>query len=158
MLKTIFSKVMWVGRATVFTVGLAVTLALMLGVATAALAAVPGDPFKLGRSNAINRLTALVGGVDSALLRVDNNSASFPRRDAGPAIERLPVQLLVDGVHRLAAQGQVGGQLAANGGDELPDLRHLGTGVRHLAARGRFSPSVVEDDVAAGNAVGLTTE
>ncbi len=75
MLKTIFSKVMWVGRATVFTVGLAVTLALMLGVATAALAAVPGDPFKLGRSNAINRLTALVGGVDSALLRVDNNSA-----------------------------------------------------------------------------------
>ncbi len=75
MIKLIFSKVMWVGRATVFTVGLAVTLALMLGIATAALAAVPGDPFKLGQLNTINRLSSLVGSVDSALLKVDNNSA-----------------------------------------------------------------------------------
>lgn len=75
MIKTILSKVMWIGRTTVFAVGLAVTLALMLGVATAALAAVPGDPFRLGKSNTINRLSVLVGGVDNALLKVDNNSA-----------------------------------------------------------------------------------
>ena len=74
MAKTIISKVMWVGRATVFTVGLAVTVALMLGIATGALAAVPGDPFKLGQTNSIARLTALIGGVDGALLKVDNNS------------------------------------------------------------------------------------
>lgn len=53
MTKLIVGKVMWVGRATVFTIGLAVTLALMLGVATTALAAVPGDPFKLGKINAV---------------------------------------------------------------------------------------------------------
>jgi len=39
MLKSATSKVMWVGRATVFVVGLAVILALVLGVATAAFGA-----------------------------------------------------------------------------------------------------------------------
>lgn len=75
MIKTIFPKVMWIGRATVFTVGLAVTLALMLGITTTALAAVPGDPFKLGKSNIINRLSALVGSTADAMLKVDNNGA-----------------------------------------------------------------------------------
>jgi hypothetical protein len=69
-------KVMWVGRATVFSIGFAVTLALLLGVATTALAAVPGDPFKLGKSNTINKITQLVGAdPNNALLRIDNNSA-----------------------------------------------------------------------------------
>ena len=71
----VISRVMWLGRATVFAVGLAVTLALMLGVGTTALAAVPGDPFKLGQTNTIARLSALVGSVDNARLKVDNNSA-----------------------------------------------------------------------------------
>ncbi len=72
---SIFSKVMWVGRATVFTVGLAVTLALMLGVATVALAAVPGDPFRLGRINTINALSTMVGSASTPLLRIDNNGS-----------------------------------------------------------------------------------
>jgi hypothetical protein len=71
--KLISSKVMWVGRATVFTVGLAVTLALVLGVSTTALAAVPGDPFRLGQLNSINRISQLVGSTTSAILRIDNN-------------------------------------------------------------------------------------
>jgi hypothetical protein len=54
--------------------GLAMTLALMLGGATTALAAVPGDPFKLGRVNTINALTSLVGSVNNAMIKVDNNS------------------------------------------------------------------------------------
>ena len=73
MTKAFFGKVMWVGRATTFCVGLAVVLAVVLGVGTAALAAVPGDPFKLGRVNAVGRLTTLVGNVDGAMLRVDND-------------------------------------------------------------------------------------
>jgi hypothetical protein len=77
MIKSIFGKVMWVGMATVFTVGLAVTLALMLGVATVALGAVPGDPFKIGRTNTINRLSTLVGAADNAMLRVENNSGGL---------------------------------------------------------------------------------
>jgi hypothetical protein len=39
MIRSVVGKVMWVGRATVFLVGLAVTLALVFGVATAALGA-----------------------------------------------------------------------------------------------------------------------
>ena len=52
MVRSVLGKVMWVGRATVFLVGLAVILALVFGVATSAFAALskPGDPFKLGWS------------------------------------------------------------------------------------------------------------
>jgi hypothetical protein len=67
------------GRATTFAVGLAVILAVVLGVATSALAAVPGDPFRLGRVNSIDRLSTLVGTTANAMLRVDNNGT-------GPAL------------------------------------------------------------------------
>ena len=74
-MKTAIEKVIWVGRVTVFAVGLAVVLALTVGLATTALAAVPGDPFKLGKTNTINRITQLVGAnPNNALLRIDNNS------------------------------------------------------------------------------------
>ena len=71
-MKTVFSKVMWAGRATVFTVGLAVVLAVMLGVATTAIAAAPGDPFRLGKANPINKLTKLVGKGEAPRLVVQN--------------------------------------------------------------------------------------
>ncbi|HET7269965.1 MAG TPA: hypothetical protein VFI90_02650, partial [Rubrobacter sp.] len=74
---TLRGKLMWIGRASVFMVGLAVMLALISGIATAALAAVPGDPFKLGRTNTINRLSTLVGAANNALLRIDNNSGGL---------------------------------------------------------------------------------
>lgn len=74
-MKSIFSKVMRVGRATVFTMGLAVVLTVMLGVATTALAAVPGAPFKLGKVNAINEITKLVGKANSPRLVIDNNGS-----------------------------------------------------------------------------------
>ncbi len=73
-MRTVVSKVMWVGRATVFGIGLVVTLALLLGIASAALAAVPGDPLKLGKINTINKISELVGSANSAMLKVDNNS------------------------------------------------------------------------------------
>ena len=75
MMRSIFSRVMWVGRATVFTAGLTVTLALTLGVATVALAAVPGDPFRLGKINTINTLSTLVGSTSTPMLRIDNNGS-----------------------------------------------------------------------------------
>lgn len=74
-MKTVASKIMWVGRATVFMVGMAVILAVVLGVATTALAAVPGDPFRLGRINTINNLSTLVGSVNTPMLRIDNNGS-----------------------------------------------------------------------------------
>jgi hypothetical protein len=66
---------MWVGRATVFLVGLAVILALVVGFATAALAGTGvGATFNLGKLNTVNRISQLVGSTDNAMLRVDNNS------------------------------------------------------------------------------------
>ena len=75
MLRSVAGKVMWVGKATTFCVGLAVVLALMLGVASAALAALPGDPFKLGQSNRVDRLSTLVGTLAGPALRVDNDGS-----------------------------------------------------------------------------------
>jgi hypothetical protein len=79
MFRAIFPGVMWVGRATVFVVGLSVVLAVVLGVATAALAAVPGDPFRLGQVNSIDAVSRLVGSVTGPVLRIDNDGG-------GPAL------------------------------------------------------------------------
>jgi hypothetical protein len=67
MFKAIFSKVMWLGKATTFTVGLAVILALTVGFATTVLAA-NGNPFVLGKSNTATKVSKLIkSGVGPAL-------------------------------------------------------------------------------------------
>jgi hypothetical protein len=53
--------------------GSALMVAVVLGIATDAMAALPGDPFRLGQANAINALTCLAGDANSAMLRIDNN-------------------------------------------------------------------------------------
>ena len=75
MINTAIKAATTVGRATVLAIGLAVMLAVLLGIATTANAAV-GDPLKLGKINAVNKLTQMVGGFDGAMLRIDNNSTS----------------------------------------------------------------------------------
>lgn len=72
MLRSAAGKVMWVGRATVFLVGLAVILALVLGVASMALGA-NGQSFLLGKGNVATKVSTLVNrGVGPALdLRVE---------------------------------------------------------------------------------------
>ncbi|HJQ30298.1 MAG TPA: pertactin-like passenger domain-containing protein [Rubrobacter sp.] len=63
MLRSTASKVMWVGRATVFLVGLSVILALIFGAASAALGA-NGDSFILGKAaNTATNMTGLVGNI-----------------------------------------------------------------------------------------------
>ena len=65
MLRKAASKVVWVGRATVFLVGLAMILALLFGMASTAFGANGGN-FILGSLNntatAITKLTGTVGG------------------------------------------------------------------------------------------------
>lgn len=73
------SKVMRLGRATVFLFGLVATLGIVVGVSTTALAAVPGDPFKLGKLNAVDRVTSLVGNASGPLLKITNDGG-------GPAV------------------------------------------------------------------------
>jgi hypothetical protein len=64
MARSAFSKVMWVGRATTFLVGLAVVLALVFGAATTALGANGQDLLLGSLTNAATRATGLVGNVD----------------------------------------------------------------------------------------------
>jgi len=74
MIRSAVSKVMWVGRTAAAVFGLALVLALVFGVATMALAAVPGDPFRLGQTNGIDAMSTLVGNVAGPMLMLDNNS------------------------------------------------------------------------------------
>jgi hypothetical protein len=77
MLKAIFSKVMWLGKATTFLIGLAVMLALVFGVATMALAGTGvGARFDLGKTNTVNAISRLVGSVAGPNLLIDNNSTN----------------------------------------------------------------------------------
>jgi hypothetical protein len=76
MLRATLSKAMWVGRGAAAVFGLALVLALIMGVGTMALAAVPGDPFRLGQTNGIDQMSTLVGTVATPMLKVDNGSTA----------------------------------------------------------------------------------
>jgi hypothetical protein len=75
MLKIATSTVLWLGRATVFVVGLAVMLALVLGVASAAFGA-DGDFFKVGKSNFASAVSVLdkIGAGPALKLVVDSGA------------------------------------------------------------------------------------
>src|SRR3712207_6828126 len=71
----VVKKAMFVGRTATFTVGLAVILALTVGVAGAAFGA-NGAQFILGQTNTVNTITKLVGSVVGPSLQIDNNSTN----------------------------------------------------------------------------------
>src|SRR5215207_9850079 len=77
MVRSVAKKVLWLGRATVFVMGLALMLALVFGMASTALGANGGN-FILGSLNnsatAITKLTGTVGGGPA--LQVSNPSTA----------------------------------------------------------------------------------
>src|SRR3712207_6732626 len=74
---SVVKKVMLVGKATTFMVGLAVILALTVGVASTALAGTGvGARFDLGKTNTVNAITKLVGSVAGPSIQIDNNSTN----------------------------------------------------------------------------------
>ncbi|QIN77720.1 hypothetical protein GBA65_03425 [Rubrobacter marinus] len=79
MVKGICKMLMWVGRGAIFSVGLAVVLALTVGLASTALAGTGvGAVFNLGQLNSVNAQSALKGATSAALLKLENA--------AGPAL------------------------------------------------------------------------
>lgn len=87
MAKRMFSSVLLVGRIATLCVGLAVVLALVVGVATSATAA-DGKPFVLGKGNVATKVTNLVNrGVGPALgLKVGADQAPLTvNAEAGTA-------------------------------------------------------------------------
>ena len=72
-MESVLKKVMFVGRATMFMVGLTMIVALTVGVAGAAFGANAAN-FMLGKTNTANAITQLVGSVAGPGLLIDNNS------------------------------------------------------------------------------------
>ena len=75
MLKSVFSKVAWVGRTASMVFGLALVLALMFGVASMALGATGGN-FILGKANSAGAVTKLTSAVAGPVLQLVNNGTS----------------------------------------------------------------------------------
>ncbi len=75
MLRSVGSKVAWVGRTASMVFGLALMLALVVGVASAAFGA-NGQAWILGQSNVATAITRLAGtaGVDGPMLQLINNN------------------------------------------------------------------------------------
>jgi hypothetical protein len=75
--KKILSGALWLGRGTATVMGLALFLALTVGLASTALAGTGvGARLDLGKTNTVNALTTLVGSVAGPSLKIDNNSTN----------------------------------------------------------------------------------
>jgi len=76
MLRSAASKIAWTARATTVVVGLAIMLALLFGLATAAFGA-NGQAWILGQGNVATAITKLAGaaGVNGPMLQLINNNA-----------------------------------------------------------------------------------
>ena len=73
--KTVLARIWWLGRGTATVMGLAVLLALTVGLASTALAGTGvGARLDLGKANTVNAVTSLVGSVAGSSLKIDNNS------------------------------------------------------------------------------------
>ncbi len=128
MIRSVAGKVAWVGRTAAMVFGLALVLALVLGVGTMALAAVPGDPFELGETNTINNaLTTLRGSnAGGSMLVVDNDSSAAGSRALDLRVEegRAPINVNA-GAGRAAnlnadkVDGKGADQIGVNGIEEV---------------------------------------
>ncbi len=184
MIRSAASKVMWVGRATVFMVGLAVILALLFGVASMAFAA-NGDAWLLGRSNVATAMTSLGGqlGVNGPMVRIANNNAGANdtaldlRVQAGEApmtvnrstkVTNLNADLLDgkdisawDAQHVLNQRSQTGGlpiddTFTSNGGTLI--IFASGSAFRNTNTVGEIAMRIVVDGTQRGVASKFTNE
>ena len=83
MVKSTVKKVVWVGKATVFMVGLTLILALVLGVATTALGATGGN-FILGKAN---NSSTMPTGLVSTLADAAKSALTVQNKGGGPALD-----------------------------------------------------------------------
>lgn len=79
MLRSAASKAMWIGRMTSAVVGLAVILALVLGVASMAMSATR-QPFILGKQNTADQVTKLIRHGAGAALSLEVHDGQPPMK------------------------------------------------------------------------------
>ena len=107
MLRTVASKVAWVGRTASMVFGLALVMALVLGAATTAMSATGGN-FLLGKSNVADRVSTLVKRGPGPALRLDVQEGQPPMRvDSSGKVENLNADK-VDGLDSEQLKGQTG--------------------------------------------------
>jgi hypothetical protein len=118
VVKGLVEKVMFLGKATTFVVGLAVILALSVGVASSALAGTGvGATFNLGKVNSVGALSTLVGSTANSMLKVDNNgsgvalelqvgSSTTPPDQKAVAPMKVDSQVRVDNLNADEIDGQ----------------------------------------------------
>jgi hypothetical protein len=168
MLRSVAAKAAWVGRSASMVFGLALVLALVVGVGTMALAAVPGDPFRLGQTNTINNaFTRLVGSnAGDAMLKVDNDSSAASSRaldlrveagkaplnvnsDAGKATnldaDKLDGLSADDFISEDKIYTVVEGEVGSGGGAEVTVFADCDSGDRVLGGGGggAFAPDIL---------------
>lgn len=122
MIKSVAKKVTWMGRATVFLVGLAVILALVFGVASAAFGAT-GGTFILGKTNVATLITRLAGpdGVNGAMFEVQNintgadDTALSLKVQAGEAPMRVNSDEVVTNLNADTVDGKHAADIGVNG-------------------------------------------
>lgn len=75
--KKVLAGTLWLGRGAATVMGLAMLLALTVGLASTALAGTGVNaPFDLGKTNTVNAISSLVGSVAGPSLKMDNNSSA----------------------------------------------------------------------------------
>jgi hypothetical protein len=128
-MSSVVKKVMFVGRATVFMVGLAVILVLTVGVASAAFGANGGN-FILGQTNAATAITKLAGsaGVAGPSLQIDNNSTNAAATaldlqvEAGKAPMKVNSDAQVANLNADKMDGKSAGEIGLNGLQRVLEL------------------------------------
>jgi|SRR5215217_1937254 hypothetical protein len=123
MVRSTVGKVMWVGRATVFLVGLAVILALVLGAASIAFGA-NGKPFILGRGNVATKVSTLTNKGQGAALNLKvqpgqpplavNSSTQVLGLNADQLDNRTASQFMASSVYKTEATTDRGTVLGDN--------------------------------------------
>jgi hypothetical protein len=147
---------MWVGRATVFLVGLAVILALVLGVATAALGA-NGDFFRVGQSNFASAVSVLdKSGAGPALrLLVDsgaplavNSSTKVSNLNADRLDGKHATQIGVNGLQEVVVVSASNSDSPKSAQASCPaGKRVVGTGYDIFGGKSGAPPNEVTDVV-----------
>lgn len=145
MMRSVASKVAWVGRTASMVFGLALVLALMVGVATAALGA-NGDFFKVGKGNVASAVSTLTKNGAGPALRLKVGSGAPLAVNSSTRVANLNADRLdgLDSTRLIEARGDVSGNSANFSGilEHSEGASFLNTGLHTVVAHAPEGPPV----------------
>lgn len=132
MLRSVGSKVAWVGRTASMVFGLALVLALMLGVATMAFGA-NGDFFKVGKANVASAVSTLTKSGAGPALKLQVGSGPPLAVNSATRVANLNADKLdnLDSATFQRANAAAGGDLSGNYPN--PQIAQSGVGSDEVA-------------------------